>query len=286
MVFNSGQETAPAKLNLFLHITGKRQDGYHLLESLVVFTDITDHVRVTDTGQTDLQITGSFAHLTGEVERNLVYRAYKTYESVIGHDLTTAWSLEKNIPVGAGLGGGSSDAAAALRLLHRLYGPTKIDIDKMALTLGADVPVCLQTRAQIMRGVGEKIHVLSAFPRLPVLIIWPGVVCETASVFKTLSCPPAPPVSIPDTFHTPDEVIGFLLGTRNDLEKTAIHICPAINTVLEEMRAHMDIKLARMTGSGSACFGICDDINVAKNIQAYLGKKYPSWWCHSGYINP
>ncbi|MBN8521767.1 MAG: 4-(cytidine 5'-diphospho)-2-C-methyl-D-erythritol kinase [Alphaproteobacteria bacterium] len=286
MIFNPEYEIAPAKLNLFLHITGKRQDGYHLLESLVVFTDIADHVRITATGQTDFQVTGSFAHLTGAMEHNLVYRAYQAYESAIQRDLKTVLSLEKNIPVGAGLGGGSSDAAAALRLLHRLYGSTKIDIEKMALTLGADVPVCLQTRAQIMRGVGEKIHTLSTFPRLPVLMIWPDVICETASVFKALSFTPAPPVSIPNKFETADEVIGFLAETRNDLEKTAMNICPAIQTVLEEMRAQKGIRLARMTGSGSACFGICDDFDVAEHAKSYLGKKYPSWWCHAGYINP
>lgn len=249
---------APAKINLTLHVTGQRADGYHLLDSLVAFADVGDVLRFSPGSGLDLEVTGPFAAGVPTDARNLVWRAAELV-GFKGHI-----HLEKNLPHGAGIGGGSSDAAAVLRYMGQ---------SARAATLGADVPVCLQPRPQRMRGVGACLEPLPDLPSCGLVLVNPGVAVPTVSVFDALAHKENPPMpeQVP-AFETLDALCIWLAGQRNDLEAAACAQFPEIEAALGALDQAL---VARMSGSGSTCFGLfADAAGVAEEIAA----AHPDWW--------
>ncbi|MBN9562172.1 MAG: 4-(cytidine 5'-diphospho)-2-C-methyl-D-erythritol kinase [Alphaproteobacteria bacterium] len=273
-------EAAPAKVNLYLHVTGKRPNGYHELDSLVVFAGAADELRAEPAEALSLVFRGPFgAPLAAEAD-NLVLRAARALLAAAGHESLVRLTLEKNLPVASGIGGGSADAAACLRLLGRLWNVTAPP--ELALSLGADVPVCLAGVAARMSGVGEC---LTPAPRLPacgMVLVNPGVALGTADVFRArvggFSAVAALPEAWPDARSMTDDLVR--LG--NDLEVPAIGLCPVIGDVLAALRAAPGCLLARMSGSGATCFGLFADPDGAARVARALRR--PGWWSWGGAI--
>ncbi len=270
---------ARPKVNLFLHVTGRRDDGYHLLESLVIFPDGGDVLTVADSDTLTFSASGPFSEKLGPEEDNLVLKAAKLLRS-LSLDLPGAHiSLIKNLPVASGIGGGSADAAAALMLLNRLWKLKKTpeDLAETGLELGADVPVCLHGQPAIMRGVGEKLTPVTVPPDFHLILVNPGYPVSTPAVFKHLS----PPFTPEDPLQSvPDDLPGLVdwLGSKkNDLQAAAIEIVPAIKSVLEVLSSQSGCLLGRMSGSGATCFGIfmsSEEADMAaKNVKA----RHPDW---------
>ncbi|WP_179380240.1 4-(cytidine 5'-diphospho)-2-C-methyl-D-erythritol kinase [Jannaschia marina] len=251
---------APAKVNLTLHVTGRRADGYHLLDSLVAFADVGD--RLAAGAGDGLTVTGPFAAGVPTGYSNLIRRAL----SHVG--VRRAVSLEKNLPHPAGLGGGSSDAAAALRLVGAEPGP------EVAETLGADVPVCLLARGARMRGIGEQVEPV-ALPSLPAVLVNPGVAVATPKVFAALARPNNADMGALPDWADAAELIPWLGTMRNDLEAPARSLAPEIGTALAAIGG-TGATLARMSGSGATCFGLYPSRAVAETAAAALAR--PGWW--------
>ena len=269
-------ELARAKLNLTLHVTGQRADGFHLLDSLVVFPDVGDTVYVAQAHEPTLQITGAFAdQLVGD--RNLVLDAM----SLMG--VSGAVQLSKDLPVAAGLGGGSADAAATLRALAKIYAVGLPDITTMA-QLGADIPVCVAQQSCRMRGIGEQISAVDGLPPFWLVIANCRLPVATAAVFKHLQNRDNP--AMPDHLHhrTFDDLIALLRQSRNDLEAPAIEICPTISIVLDALAALPGCALSRMSGSGGTCFGIFAEQSAAHDAAARLQQLHPAWWVRAAAV--
>ena len=276
-------ERARAKVNLTLHIRGKRPDGYHELESLVVFADVHDELTFDPGAEDGLELEGPFAGLVdGE---NLVLKAKRTVSSWLGMPISGAFRLRKTIPVAAGLGGGSSDAAAAIRALLRAYGGTRDASPFVARSaaIGADVPVCVHNGAAWMCGLGERIAPVSRMPRLPAILVNPRIKLSTADVFKTLKAPPlpagapeAPPVLPP--LNDVEAAAAYASEGRNDLEAPAIALEPAVDAVLGSIRRLDGCLLARLSGSGPTCFGLFPSQEAAARAATEIGDAHPNWW--------
>jgi len=268
---------APAKVNLYLHVTGKRADGYHLLDSLAVFPNVGDRVEVAAADDLSLRLSGPFgAALSGEAD-NLLLKAARALAPGRG----AALALEKNLPVASGIGGGSADAAAALRALCRLWGVTGADLPGIALSLGADVPVCLHCAPARMQGIGE---VLAPAPRLPefgMVLVNPGVAVPTPAVFKARigSFTPAP--LLPAMWPSAAAMAAELKRCTNDLQSAAISIQPVIGEVLAALSALPGALLARMSGSGATCFALFATPAEAQTAAAALAA-HSGWWCWGG----
>ncbi|MGZ3215516.1 4-(cytidine 5'-diphospho)-2-C-methyl-D-erythritol kinase [Paracoccus sp. T5] len=256
-------EAAPAKLNLALHVTGRRADGYHLLDSLVCFADMGDVVQLSP-GPLSLRIDGPFAAGLSDQD-NLCLRAAR----LVGGQ--AAIRLVKNLPVASGIGGGSADAAAVLRGLARMGH----DLPAAPEQLGADVPVCLASRPARMRGVGEIVTPLPPLPPLHLVLVNPGIAVATPRIFAGLTCRENPPLPAIPAFADAGALIGWLAGTRNDLQPPALAAAPVIETVLEALRSQ-GAGLARMSGSGATCFGIFDNPGAARAAAAALARN--GWW--------
>lgn len=283
VVAGSVCEAARAKVNLTLHIKGKRPDGYHELESLVVFADFSDELVFTPASEDSLSLEGPFAGLVdGE---NLVLKAKRAVASWLGVSISGDFRLKKSIPVAAGLGGGSSDAAAAIRALLKVYdsaGNAKTFI-KQSAAIGADVPVCLQNSAAWMRGLGERVTPVPGLTPLPALLVNPRIKLSTAAVFKTLNAKPlqpeeaGPPPSFPG-WRNPREAAVWLNEGRNDLEAPAIALEPAVKNVLDALRRLDGCMLSRLSGSGPTCFGIFLSQDAAAEAASEMRRSYPNWW--------
>ncbi|MFT4150731.1 MAG: 4-(cytidine 5'-diphospho)-2-C-methyl-D-erythritol kinase [Paracoccaceae bacterium] len=266
------EELARAKVNLALHVTGRRADGYHALDSLVVFAGIGDRLTAAPARDLTLRIDGPQAAGLSAAD-NLVMRAALLLSAGRGADL----HLEKVLPVASGIGGGSADAAAALRLLSRLWGVPLPPAQKV-LALGADVPVCLQGRAVRMQGVGEVLTPLPPLPAAWLVLVNPGKALPTPAVFAALdrrenpALPPIPP--LPDA----RALATWLATCRNDLEAPAESLCPDIGRVRAALADQPGCLIARMSGSGATCFGLFADYDAAANAVAALGRDHPGWW--------
>jgi len=263
-------EAAPAKINLTLHVTGRRDDGYHMLDSLVAFAEAGDRVSAAPAPRTELRLTGPMAAGVPQGSDNAVLRA----AALIG--VTAAITLDKHLPAAAGIGGGSSDAAACLRALARIAG---VPVPLGALSLGADVPVCLVARAARMRGIGEDVRPVEDLPSLDAVLVNPGVPVATPQVFARLD--QAENATMPDPLpRWPDAAscIRWLGAQRNDLEAPARAICPGIDAALAHLRATDACALARMSGSGATCFGLYPDRAAAQTAAARLAEERPDWW--------
>ncbi len=271
--------SAPAKVNLFLHVTGRRQDGYHLLDSLAVFPAVGDKITVEAAAELSLTVSGPFATGLGAGSDNLVLQAARLLGSKAGCPATGRLNLEKRLPVASGIGGGSADAAATLRLLARIwnYDPP---LHEIALALGADVPVCLASKPVRMGGVGE---ILSPAPRLPnfgILLVNPGVPVATADVFRARQGGFSQPANLPDAWPDAATMAYHLAQLNNHLESAAISLAPAIGLVLAALRATPGVLLARMSGSGATCFALFK--TPAAAAQAASTVNYPGWWRWGG----
>jgi 4-diphosphocytidyl-2-C-methyl-D-erythritol kinase len=275
---------APAKVNLTLHVLGRRGDGYHELESLVVFADAGDRLTFVPGVELDLVVRGPTADVSGPAGDNLVLKAARQLAERVDGLRLGRFTLDKRLPVAAGLGGGSSDAAAALRLLvlenELALGDPRVVA--AARATGADVPVCLDPRPRMMRGVGEILSAPVALPKLAALLVNPGVAVPTAGVFKALAAPPLVPGAKQDdpiVAHAGlSEVLAAVAARRNDLEAPAISLQPVIADVLSTLRAFPGCRLARMSGSGATCFGLFNSASDAEAAARSLKTRRPGWW--------
>lgn len=280
-------ELAYAKINLALHVLGRRTDGYHNLESLVVFADYGDMLKATPApeGRMRLSVKGEFAETLRDSTRpedNLVIRAATALAQAAGNAKPAhIIELVKRIPVAAGLGGGSADAAAALRLLNRLWGTNlpPARLAEIGRKLGADVPMCLVSRPLIATGIGDRIQVVANMPALPVVLAHPGVAVATANVFSELAADERsglPP--FPDKFTTLLEVIFWLRQARNDLADPAAAVDRAAASASRALMRDPDCMFARMSGSGAAAFGIFINMAAAERAAERLKAARPGWW--------
>jgi 4-diphosphocytidyl-2-C-methyl-D-erythritol kinase len=281
---NALAETAPAKVNLTLHVLGRRPDGYHEIESLVVFADVGDRLTLAPGGALALDVVGPTAAAAGEGGDNLVLKAARAAAERIPGLTLGRFHLDKQLPVAAGLGGGSSDAAAALRLIARANAlpPDDARIRAAARVTGADVPVCLEAKARMMRGIGEILSDPMALPPLPGVLINPGVAVPTRDVFAALAAPPLAGPAQPDDFFTIDadaaSLVSVLAARRNDLEAPAVRLQPVIADVLASLRSASGCMLARMSGSGATCFGLLNSAAAAEAAAQKIQKAQPGWW--------
>jgi 4-diphosphocytidyl-2-C-methyl-D-erythritol kinase len=265
---------APAKINLSLHVIGRRKDGYHLLDSLVVFASVGDEITAKSAPTLTFGIEGAKAGGVPMDESNLVLQAASLFPDPKGAMLL----LNKELPASAGIGGGSTDAAATLKALSRLWH-TDMPSDSDILKLGADVPVCLKGEATRMRGVGGHLTRVPPLPPIFAVLVNPGVAVPTPAVFAALSDPTNTPM--PDQFPRFENTVDFAkwLGTqRNDLEVPASMVAPIIPTVLSELWGCDGCLLARMSGSGATCFGLFSSPEGAERAAAMLRVENPDWW--------
>jgi 4-diphosphocytidyl-2-C-methyl-D-erythritol kinase len=271
-------EFAPAKVNLTLAVRGRRADGYHDLESLVVFASVGDRLELEPGGDLRLVVRGPTAKAAGAVQDNLVLKAAAALAARVPTLRAGAFTLVKRLPVAAGLGGGSADAAAALRLLAQANGLAASDerLLAAAAATGADVPVCLASRARMMRGRGEVLAAPLDLPRLPAVLVNPGVALPTRDVFS--ACTPADAGPPDGEEPSAEGLAAFLARHGNDLEAPAIRLQPVIAEVLEALRACAGARLARMSGSGATCFALFPSARAAARAARALREAHPAWW--------
>lgn len=260
------REYAPAKVNLSLRVVGRRTDGYHLLDSVVGFGAAADVLTVTPNESLSLSVRGPFSDGAPPDANNLVLRAAHALAEAMGITPTGALVLEKNLPVAAGIGGGSADAAAALRLLTRFWGvaPTAHETAGIALTLGADIPVCLESRARRMTGIGDVLTPLPAMPSAGLLLANPGLPCPTPAVFKARTGPFSEPAAALEPGASAQSLADMLRAEPNDLTDAAIAVRPEIAPLLSDLAAAPGALLARMSGSGATCFALFETAARAK----------------------
>jgi 4-diphosphocytidyl-2-C-methyl-D-erythritol kinase len=275
---------APAKVNLTLHVLGRRPDNYHEITSLVVFARLGDRLTLAPGSGFALSVSGPTAASAGDIDSNLVLKAARALDERIEGLTRGRFVLVKELPVAAGLGGGSADAAAALRLLARANGLSLDDprLREAARATGADVPVCLDPRPRTMRGIGEKLSEPLDLPSLPAVLVNPRVAVPTKDVFAALAAPAlgAVPEAEEGTRFpaSPAGLIEQVAAGRNDLEPPAIKVAPVIAEVLAALRALPGCCLARMSGSGATCFGLFDTDQSAAAGAKTLRAAHPTWW--------
>ncbi len=273
---------APAKINLALHVTGRRDDGYHLLDSLVVFADTGDVVEARTAPALVLSITGPQSQGVPVGPDNLILRAARMMRAE-----NVALTLHKHLPMAAGLGGGSSDAAATLRCIAELTG-APLPGPQQLLQLGADVPTCVAARPCRMQGIGERISDLPPLPPMWLVLVNPGVQVSTAAVFSAMDSRENPPLgALPGAWEDAADFCRWLAQTRNDLEASARRIAPEIDTVVHALAGTQGCLLARMSGSGASCFGLFASAARAETAARTLAARAPHWWvAASGLLSP
>jgi len=284
-------ENAPAKVNLTLRVLGRRADGYHDLESVVVFADFGDRLSLSRGGELKLAVRGPSAVQAGEADDNLVLKAARAFAQRRPQAVLGTFRLDKRLPVAAGLGGGSADAGAALRLIAKANGLAGDDPDLYAAAkaTGADVPVCLDPRPRIMRGVGEVLSAPLSLPKLPAVLVNPGVALPTKAVFARWT-PAARPATASDVDAvvkrlSRDQLLQFLSTQSNDLEAPAVGLQPVIADVLTTLRGFPGCRLARMSGSGATCLALFSSATAARESAKILRGKFPLWWVKATTLN-
>ena len=289
-------EDGRAKVNLTLRVVGRRTDGYHDIESVVAFADCADHLTLTPGPELELVATGPLAQACGATSDNLVIKAAHLLGERVPGLKAGSFTLDKLLPVAAGIGGGSADAAAALRLLARLnqLAPDDARLRDVALLVGADVPVCLASRACDMSGVGENLLPLN-LPSLPCVMVNPRVPVATKDVFAALGLRNgellAGTSDIIQSQDWPDEAssvadwIAAIAAVPNDLEAPAIRIQPVIAEVLSALASADGARLARMSGSGATCFAVFEESAAAQRAAASIERDHPGWWVHAGALS-
>lgn len=268
---------APAKINLALHVTGQRADGYHLLDSLVMFADVGDRITLRQADETSFSVTGPMAAGVPTDARNLVPKVAALF------DRPVAITLSKHLPSAAGIGGGSADAAATALAMCDLSETRQIPEAVMAL--GADIRVCLTRRAARMQGIGEKVTPLPSLPPLSLVLANPGLAMSTPATFAALHCKTNPPMParLPKLNNTA-AFIKWLAAQRNDLEAPAIQLQPVIGEVIAALSALPGAQLIRMSGSGATCFALFATRNEADHAAVILSEQKPGWWVRAASL--
>ena len=283
-------ERAPAKVNLTLRVIGRRADGYHEIESLVVFASLADALAFTPGRSLVLAVRGPTAPSAGDIADNLVLKAARALAERVEGLRLGRFILSKRLPVAAGLGGGSADAAAALRHLAR-HNRLALDDPRLAAAAratGADVPVCLDPRPRLMRGVGEILSAPIGLSRLPAVLVNPRMAVPTKDVFARLAAPrivrllPNEPHDFPPVDRA--ALISYLRDRTNDLEAPAIALTPVIADVLAALQRLAGVRLARMSGSGATCFALFDQVKAAAAAALTLRAQYPDWWVRAAML--
>jgi 4-diphosphocytidyl-2-C-methyl-D-erythritol kinase len=282
-------ERAPAKVNLTLRVLGRRPDGYHDLESLVVFASVGDALTLTGGPRLLLIVRGPTAGSSGALADNLVLKAANALAERVKGLKCGRFVLSKRLPVAAGLGGGSADAAAALRLLARRNHLMRDDerLREAARVTGADVPVCLDPRPRLMSGIGDLLSPPLALPRLAAVLVNPRVAVPTKGVFEKLAAPRVVPAAKASEDYPPTDrtgLIEYLADHGNDLESPAIALQPVVAEVLEALRGLSGCRLARMSGSGATCFALFDNAKAAALAARVLRERKPGWWVRSAML--
>ncbi|MEW6438702.1 MAG: 4-(cytidine 5'-diphospho)-2-C-methyl-D-erythritol kinase [Pseudomonadota bacterium] len=285
-------DRAPAKINLTLHVVGRRSDGYHELESLVAFSRTGDRLALQPGAALQLHVSGPTAQAAGDPEKNLVIRAARHLTERVPNLRAGTFTLTKTLPVAAGIGGGSSDAAAALRLLARLneLAPDDPRLFEAARATGADVPVCLAAKARMMSGIGEKLGPVIDLPPLPALIVNPRQPLETKPVFEFMRIAPGsethfgPHPKIASGMSR-DALLAALRKGRNDMEDAASVLAPIIAKVLAILTAAPGCRLARMSGSGATCFALFDTCRAVGRVRKAIAEAHPDWWVKATILN-
>ena len=289
-------DDACAKVNLTLRVNGRRADGYHDLESVVAFADCADRLTLTPGADLNLKMTGPLAEACGDTSDNLVLKAARLLGERVPDMKAGSFSLDKVLPVAAGIGGGSADAAAALRLLAQLNGLALDDphIIEVARLTGADVPVCVNSRGCVMTGVGETLQPLS-LPKMPCVMVNPSVPVATSAVFKALGLRNGElRVGVtdvllqdrwPDGEASLEDWVEALAASSNDLEAPAMRVQPVIGKVISALNATNGAWLARMSGSGATCFAIYENTAEAGRAAEQLRRDHPGWWVHAGTLS-
>lgn len=284
------QVLAPAKINLALHVTGQREDGYHLLDSLVGFTQLGDTLTVTAPGKGNLSASGAFG---GQVPADRTNSVFKVADYA-WPDMPMSFHLHKELPVASGIGGGSADAAACYRAISMLRRIVEADDGPLMMTeqriaglakIGADIPMCVHSEAARVTGIGEEIIRLEDMPAMPTLLVNPGVSVSTPAVFKALEKRQNPAMGeIP---RVPDVVslVEWLSAQRNDLQDAAQSVFPQITSVLQALRRVQGCALARMSGSGATCFGLFSDKDALQAAAKRMKADHPDWWVRASVIN-
>ncbi len=289
-------EEARAKVNLTLRVVGRRADGYHDLESLVAFADCADRLSLAPGPGLDLTTTGPLAGACGEAADNLVLKAARLLAERVRDLKVGSFTLDKVLPVAAGIGGGSADAAAALRLLARLNGlaPNDEQLLEVALLTGADVPVCLASRPCDMTGVGETLLAIS-LPKMPCVMVNPRIPVATRDVFGALGLRNGEllvgasdiirAVAWPEQGASVEDWVEVLAASSNDLEAPATRIQPVIGEVISALSASDGAWLSRMSGSGATCFAIFENTAEAQRAAQKIQRDHPNWWVHAGVLS-
>jgi len=277
---------ACAKVNLSLRVTGRRGDGYHTLQSLVAFSGVADRLRFQPAPELTLEIEGAFAGALPASQDNLVLRAAKALRAHCSIDKGAAITLEKRLPLAAGIGGGSADAAAALHGLAALWGLGLLEdeLAAIALPLGADLPVCLLGRAAMVTGIGEEIFPLADLPAAHLVLVNPGIGLSTPAVFAARKGPFSSPLAAPARGLSLAALVDWMSEAGNDLQDAAIGLCPAIVEVLRRLRGTDGCLLAAMSGSGATCFGLYDEAEAAQAAASALRIEMPGWWSQAAAL--
>lgn len=286
---------APAKINLYLHVTGRQDDGYHLLDSLAVFADIGDKISIEPADDFSFHITGPYASAFTARDRddspmstNLAMRAAWMLSDQIEQDLSFRITLHKNLPLAAGIGGGSSDAAAVLWGLMTMWNVSMTDstwLPALMRNIGADVPACLRCLPVRMSGVGDILDPVEGLPEIPVVLVNPGKHCPTPEVFRRFIGPMRMAAPLPADLTSPQSLIDFLQDQENDLTHAACEIVPEIAGAVNTLSAQKGCALSRMSGSGATVFGLFETMDQAENAVAAIANTQPKWWVRGGTIN-
>lgn len=277
---------AKAKINLDLLITGKREDGYHLLDSLVVFADYGDEIILSPADELTLEVCGPFSKNLKADDDNLVMKAAQMMKEHFSYAGGAKITLIKNLPVFSGIGGGSADAAATLRGMMKIMNIEGhiSELAQLALSLGADVPVCLQSTSNWMGGIGERLESFGLDIPLHLLLVNPGISVSTAEIFQKRSARKAPfstDRALPEKVMNLPQLVEMLSETTNDLEQEACLVVPEIKSVLTALKSNENCLLARMSGSGATCFGLYEKRAEAEAIGHALQQAHPQWWVQS-----
>ncbi len=284
---------APAKINLFLHLIRKRRDGYHELQSLISFADIGDYISIEPADSFSFHITGDFSNSFLDNEQsshldcsNLVVKAARSLSQLSNKSLNLKITLNKNLPLAAGLGGGSSDAAATIWGLQQFWGIKSDEKYLLPLMskLGADVPVCFNCQTSLVEGIGEIIIPAPYIKEIPILIINPLITCNTQDIFLHHNGILKEKISIPKYFESVFDYVYFLKKTKNDLYQPAARLIPEIRNIINAMEAQESCLLARMSGSGASCFALFETIEQANKAKITILDENPDWWVKTGWL--
>lgn len=276
---------AAAKVNLFLHVGASTQDGFHPICSLMAFADVGDRVSTFDAEAFELRVAGPFAAGLGAEADNLVVRAARALIAEARRPLAPlGLSLEKHLPVASGLGGGSSDAGATLRLLNDIYRLSLGDqrLEAIAASLGSDGAACLWGAPVIAQGRGERLSPAPRLPTLDAVLVNPRVPVSTAKVYRRFDADgrfgDVTPPAMPDAFEDAIDLAAWLVGQRNDLAAPAMAVAPEVGAVLETLAGEPEALLARVSGSGGTCFALCASDIEAESLAERLEAMAPDWW--------